>query len=257
MEESSEKLRPFAVITGASTGIGFELARQFAQNGYDLLIASDSEAILETQDELEVFETDVECIEVNLATYKGVEIFTETIKSYHRPIDVLIINASSTVTGNFMDTDLREEIHLVNANIISAIHLTKNLLGDMYDNGFGKILFTSCIAQPTDAHLEAVYGPSKAFIMAFAESIRHEAKSHGVTVTTLVDNYQTEVEEMFENDPADVARQGYEAVINGAESVFGENFVSKIQGWASKVLPERFKASYYRKISETFSQEKS
>lgn len=257
MEESSEQMRPFAVITGASTGIGFELARQFAQNGYDLLIAANSEAVLEAQDELEVFETDVECIEINLATYKGVELFTETIKSYHRPIDVLIINASSIVTGNFMDTDLREEINLVNANIISAVHLTKNLLGDMYDNGFGKILFTSSIDQPTSTHFEAVYGSSKAFILAFAESIRHEAKSHGVTVTTLVDNYQSEVEEMFENDPADVARQGYEAVVSGAERVFAASFVTKIQDWASKVLPERFKASYHRKISETFSQEKS
>lgn len=264
MEETSEQMRPFAVITGASTGIGFELARQFAQNGFDLLIASNSEAILDAQDELEVFGTDVECIEVNLATYKGVEILTETVKSYRRPVDVLVINAGVGIGGDFLDTNLREEINLINLNVISAVHLTKNLLGDMYDNGSGKILYTSSISSVMPSPFEAVYGASKAFISAFAESIRNEAKDHGVTVTILMpgptntnffhrahmDNTQVGSEGKFENDPVDVARQGYEAVMSGAESVFAASLVTKIQGWASKVLPERFKASYHRKMSE-------
>jgi short-subunit dehydrogenase len=253
MDESLEQLRPFAVITNASTGIGFELARQFAQNGFDLLIASNSEEILDAQDELEVFGTDVECIEVNLAAYKGVEIFTETIKSYRRPVDVLIINAGFSMTGDFMDTNLKEEINLINANIISAVHLTKNLLGDMFDNGAGRILFTSSISQVTPTGFESVYGSSKAFILAFAESIRSEVKGHGITVTTLVDNHQVEMEEKFDNDPADVARLGYEAVMSGAESVFPASLKTIIQDWASKVLPERFKASYYRKNTEHLS----
>ena len=242
MEESLEQLRPFAVITGASDGIGFELARQFAQNGFDLLIASNSESILDAQDDLEVFGTDIECIEVNLASYKGVEIFTETIKFHQRPIDVLIINAAEGEEGDFLDTDLREEINLINLNIISAVHLTKNLLGDMYDNGSGKILFTS-YPLVSSSPFNAVYSSTNSFMTTFAESIRHEAKEHGISVTTMI-NHSLDMGEV------DVARQGYEAVMSGLENVFESGLVTKIQDWASKVLPDRFKASYHRKMSD-------
>lgn len=264
MEESQEETRPFAVITGASTGIGFELAKQFAENGFDLLIASNSEAILEAQDDLEVYGTDVECIEVNLGTYRGVQILTETIRGYNRPVDVLCINAGVGVGGDFMETSLREEINLINLNVISAVHLTKNILADMYEQGFGKILYTSSISSVMPSPFEAVYGSSKAFLSAFAESIRNEAKDRGVSVTIMMpgptntnffhrahmDNTSVGQDGKYENDPAEVARQGFEAVMNGAESVFAASLKTKIQGWASKVLPERFKASYHRKMSE-------
>lgn len=243
MEDTQEQTRPFAVITGASYGVGFELAKKFAENGYDLLIASDSEAILEAQDDLEVFGTDVECIEVNLGTYKGVQILTETIMSYNRPVDVLVINAGEGTNGSFLDTNLRDEINLINLNIISAVHLTKNLIGDMFNQGAGKILFTTSFDSASASPFDAVYNSSKAFITTFAESIRYEAKDHGVSVTTMIPEGEFELVE--------VARQGYEAVIAGVENVFDSSLKSKFQGWASKVLPERFKASYHRKTSET------
>lgn len=212
MQKSLDQLRPFAVITGAESGIGYELAREFAEKGYDLLIASHSEAILDAQDDLEVYGTDVECIEVNLATFKGVEIFTDTVHSYRRPVDILVINAAAIEGGMFLDVDLREEINLINHNIISVVHLTKNLIGDMYDNGMGKVMYVADANSPD----EIVNTASKAFISSFADSIRHEAKEHGVTITVLNQN----------------------------------SFKTILQDWASKVLPERFKSSYSRKISE-------
>lgn len=223
MQESQASSRPFAIVTSADQGAGLELAHQFAQNGFDLLIAANTEAILEVQDELEVYGTDVECIEVNLASFKGVEIFTETIKSYHRPVDVLVINASRGFAGHFLDTDLREEIRLINNNIISLIHLSKNLLGDMYDQGSGKIIFVS----PDTS--EIVCHATQAFVTSFAEAIRSEAKNHGVTIS----------------------------VIKGMENVFGPGLKAKFQDWATKVLPERIKSSYHRILSETNQQDHS
>lgn len=272
MEHTQEStLRPFAVVTGASTGIGYELAKQFAQNGFDLLIASESEAILEAQDTLEEFGTDVECMEVNLATHNGVELLTKAVRSYNRPVTVLAINAGVGVGGEFVTTKLREEINLINLNIISAVHLTKNLLGDMYKNGQGKILFTSSITASMPAPFEAVYGASKAFLNSFADAIRSEAKDHGVTVTILMpgstntnffhranlDNTQVGPEGKFENDPADVARQGFEAVMAGADRVFAASLKTKLQGWATRILPERIKANFHRKMSEPLSDENS
>lgn len=245
--------RPFAVITGASTGIGLELAHQFAQNGFDILIASASEEILEAQDELEAYGTDVECIEVDLATYNGVELLTKAIKSYNRPVDALAINAGVGVGGDFTETSLKEEISMINLNAISAVHLTKNLLPDMYENRSGRIMYTSSIASVMPSPFEAVYAATKAFITSFAEGIRNEAKDHGVTVTILMpgaNNTKVGSEGKYDNEPSEVARQGFEAMMNGEERVFAASFKMKIQGWASKVLPEKFKASYHRKLSE-------
>lgn len=253
MQQSQAQLRPFAVITGAASGIGLELAKQFAQNGFDLLVASNSELILEVQDELEAYGTDVECIEVNLASYKGVEIFTETVKAYKRPVDVLVINGGFALGGDFLDTDLKEEINLINLNVISVVHLTKNLLGDMYDNGFGKILYAS----PNT--FEVVCNATKAFVLSFADSIREEAKDHGVSVTVLMPGPAHVITTFgqFEDESALFARHGYEAVMAGAENVFETSFKAKIQDWASKVLPERFKASYHRILSEPNQQDHS
>ena len=265
MERAQEsKMRPFAVVTGASTGIGYELAKQFAQNGFDLLLASDSEAILEVQDTLEEFGTDIECMEVNLATHNGVELLTKAIRSYDRPVDVLAINPGVGVGGEFVTTKLREEINLINLNIISAVHLTKNMLKDMYENGQGKILFTSSVTTAMPAPCEAVYGASKAFLNSFADAIRNEAKDHGVTVTILMpeptntnffhranrDHSSVGSEGKLETDPVDIARQGFEAVMAGADRVFAASLKTKLQGWATRILPERIKANFHRKMPE-------
>ena len=249
-------MRPFAVVTGAASGVGYELAKQLARNGFDLLIASASEAILEAQDTLEEFGTDVECMEVNLATHNGVELLTNAVKSYNRPVDVLVINAGGGVGGEFVTTKLREEINLINLNIISAVHLTKNILSDMYKNGQGRILFTSPFTAAVPAPIEAVYGASKAFLNSFADAIRNEARPHGVSVTILLpEPTQVGPEGKFENDPAEVARQGYEALMAGTDRVFSASLKTKIQGWATRILPERIKANFHRKMSESLADE--
>lgn len=262
-----EKL--FAVITGASTGIGFELARQFGENGFDLLICSGSDEIFEAQKELEEMGFTVEAIKANLASYAGIENLYREIKKYERAPDALAVNAGVGVGGSFIETSLNEEINLINLNIVSAVHLVKRVLPDMLDQNEGRILFTSSISSQMPSPFEAVYGASKAFITSFAESIRNEVKDSNISITIMMpgatntnffhrahmDDTKAGAEMKYDNDPAEVARQGFEALMAGKETVFAESFLTKLQGRALKFLPEKFKASFHRKWSEPGSAE--
>jgi short-subunit dehydrogenase len=253
----------FAVITGASRGIGLELAKQFAKNGFELLIVSASDDIFEAQRELEDLGYTVEAMKANLATYSGVENLYQQILKYGKVLDAIAINAGVGVGGAFTETDLKEEINIINLNIVSAVHLVKRILPEMKERGRGRILFTSSIASP----FEAVYGASKAFLTSFAESIRNEVKDFGVTVTVLMpgatqtnffhragmDDTKAGAEMKYENDPAELARQGHEALMSGKHTVFSESLLTKIQGYALKILPEKAKAQFHRKWSEPSS----
>lgn len=254
----------FAVITGASSGIGLELAKQFGEYGFELLIVSGSEEIFEAQRTLEDMGYIVEALETNLATYAGVENLYRRIQSYGKNLDAIAINAGVGVGGDFTETSLREEINLINLNVISAVHLTKRILPDMKMHGQGRIMFTSSIASQMPSPFEAVYGASKAFLTSFGESLRNELKGTGVTVTILMpgatntnffhrahmDDTKAGAEMKYSNDPSEVARQGFEAMMAGKESVFSESLMTKLQGYALKILPERAKASFHRKWSE-------
>ena len=256
--------RLFGVVTGASTGIGLELARQFAENNYDLLICSASDDINDAQRELEVLGARVEVVKSDLATSEGVEKLIRAIKAYGAPLDAIAINAGVGLGGAFTETNLREEINLINLNILSAVHLTKSVLKDMVSAGHGKILFTSSISAVMPSSFEAVYGASKAFISSFGEALRNEVKDTGVTITMLMpgptntnffhrakmDDTKVGSKDKFENEPADVARQGFEAMLRGDESVFAASWKTKLQGWATKFIPESTKAQIHRKMSE-------
>jgi short-subunit dehydrogenase len=259
----------FAVITGASSGIGMELARQFGKNGFDLLICSGSDDIFEAQRELEAEGYTVEALKANLSGYNGVEELFNRIQKYGKVLDAVAINAGVGVGGEFIETSLNEEIHLINLNIVSAVHLTKRILPEMKLREHGRILYTSSISSQMPSPFEAVYGASKAFLTSFAQSIRNEAKDYGVSVTVLMpgatntnffhrahmDDTKAGAEMKYSNDPAEVARQGFEALMSGKESVFAESLMTKIQGKALKYLPEKFKASFHRKWSEPGSAE--
>lgn len=255
--------QPFAVITGASSGIGLELAKQFGENGFELLIVSGSDEIFDSQIELEKMGCMVEAMKANLATYAGVENLCQRIESYGKPLDAIAINAGVGVGGGFTDTDLKDEINLINLNVISAVHLVKKILPEMKKQERGKILFTSSIASVMPSPFEAVYGASKAFLTSFAESIRNEMRDYGVTITILMpgptntkffqragmeDTRASEKKE--QNDPAEVAKQGFEALMAGKEKVFSESLLTKLQGVALKLLPEKAKAEFHRRMSE-------
>ena len=137
----------FAVVTGASAGIGYELAKQFAQHGFDVLIAAEDNGIETAATEIGKIGTSVSAVRVDLAKYEGVEELYRTIQSTGRPVDAIAINAGVGVSGDFArDTKLEDELNLIGLNVTSSVHLAKRVVHDMVNRRQGRILFTSSIA---------------------------------------------------------------------------------------------------------------
>jgi short-subunit dehydrogenase len=266
---SSSTDRPLAVVTGASSGIGYELAKQFAENGFDLLVAAEDGGINERARDFEGLGASVESVQSDLSTYEGVEKLYERIKAAGRPVEAIAINAGVGVGGDFtQQTDLKDELNLINLNVTSTVHLAKRVLPDMLARGKGRVLFTSSIAAQTPAPFEAVYAASKAFVYNFAESIRNELKDTGVTVTALLPgptetNFfhragmdDTKVGASEKADPAQVAREGFEALMAGEDQVVAGMFKTKVQSVMAEVTPETVKAEMHRSLSEPGSADK-
>jgi short-subunit dehydrogenase len=256
--------RPLAVVTGASSGIGYELAKQFAQHDYDLLIAAENPDIEEAGNQLRRDSgTEVRTCRVDLATYDGVEQLYWEITQTGRPVDAIAINAGRGAGGDFVrDTDLRDELNIIDVNVTSTVHLAKRVLPDMVSRGSGKVLFTSSIASTMPGSYQAVYNASKSFVQSFYEAVRNELKETGVTVTALMpgptdtnffnraDMQDTKVGEGPKDDPAKVAEQGFDALMKGDDHVVAGSFKNKAQAVAAKVMPDTTKAEMHRKMAE-------
>src|SRR5881227_296442 len=163
----AENSRQFAVVTGASSGIGYELSKQFAKNGFDVLIVAEDERINTAASEIQPLGGKIDPLQVDLATYEGVEKLYSTIRSAGRPVDALAINAGVGVSGRFDEADLQAELNLVALNVTSAVHLAKRVVKDMVVRGRGRILFTSSIAATMPTPYQTIYGASKAFLRSF------------------------------------------------------------------------------------------
>jgi uncharacterized protein len=246
--------RNFAVVTGASSGIGLELARQCAEHGFDLLICAEEEAIHSVAVELLARGSRVEAVQADLATPEGVEELARAIEGAGRPVDALLMNAGVGVGGRFLETDLDAELRMIALNATSLVHLSKRVLPAMVSRGAGRVLITASIASTSPAPYLAVYGATKAFGLSFAEALRHELKETGVTVTALqpgatdtnfferADMEDTKVAQGKKDDPAEVARRGFDAMMAGKDSVIASSMKSRMQGMANELLPETVKA---------------
>ncbi len=255
--------RPLAVVTGASSGIGFELARQFAQNGFDLLVTSQGAGIEEAARDFERLGARVWSVQVDLAQYEGVETLYTRIQEVGRPVEAIAINAGVGVGGDFVrDTDLKAELNIINLNITSSVHLAKRVLKDMVARGAGRVLFTSSIAAVMPGPFEAVYAASKAFLLSFSEALRNELKDTGVTITALMPG-PTETNFFHRADMDDtragsekkdsaelVARQGFEALMAGEDKVVAGSVKNKAMAAAASVLPQPASAQLHRGLSE-------
>jgi short-subunit dehydrogenase len=255
--------RPLALVTGASSGIGFELAKQLADHGFDLIVAAEDDELETAAGELRTRGAEVDAVTVDLAGADGVKELHRRVQAAGRPLDVAALNAGIGAGGAFAtDTDLDQELRIVDLNVRSTVQLSKYVVRDMVKRGEGRILFTSSIASTMPGAFQAVYNASKSFVQSFALALRNELKDTGVTVTSLMPG-PTETEfferaEMLDtklgagekDDPADVARDGFEALMDGKERVVSHSLQTKAQGIGSRVLPDSIKAGMHRKMAQ-------
>jgi uncharacterized protein len=247
--------RPLALVTGASSGIGRSLAGVFVEHGYDVVVAAEDDALHTAAAELAEQGAEVLPVQVDLATPEGVETLQERVSSLGRPVDAAALNAGIAVGGEFRDTDLADDLRLVDLNCRSTVHLAKHLVRDMVQAGHGRLLFTSSIASAAPTPYQATYGASKAFVQSFAEAVRHELQGTGVTVTALLPGptdteifdrgglESTQLAQGRKDDPDDVARDAYEALVDGRAQVVTGPITNKLQVAGSGVLPDPVKSA--------------
>ena len=254
--------RPLALITGASSGIGYQLAKQFTDNGYDLIVAAEDDGIVTAAAALAGNGASVEAVQVDLRNPDGVEQLFKAVTEADRPLAAAALNAGVGRGGRFVDTELQDDFDIVDLNVRSTMQLAKLVLQDMARRNAGKVLFTSSIASTMPGSYQPVYNASKSFIQSLAEAVRDELKDTDVTVTSLMPgptdtNFfhragmnDTVIGRMKnKDDPAEVARQGFEALMRGDQKVVAESLSTKVMGVANRVLPDSVKAMANRLMS--------
>lgn len=253
----------YALITGASSGIGYELAKLFAKDGYNLIIAArGQEGLDKAAAELKQQNIDVITISKDLFERNGAAELYQEVKSRGIEIDVLVNDAGQGQYGEFVDTDIDRELDIIQLNIASLVVLTKHFLRDMVARGSGKILNLSSIAGKTPGPYQSIYHGTKAFVQSFTEAIRSEVKDKGVVVTALLPGVTDTdffnkadmldakiIKEGSKADPADVAKDGYEALMSDKDSVVS-GLKNKLQVAMSAVMPDSMVADNMKKQQE-------
>jgi len=257
-----------ALVTGASSGIGKELAIELAKRGYDLVVASAGERLGTAAEHFRSFGQRVTEATVDLATAEGVEELWAQVEALGEPLEVACINAGVGLGGLFWETDLEKELNMVNLNCTSTVHLAKYVVRHMVARNAGRILFTSSIAGEMVAPREAVYAATKAFDLSFAQSLRYELRDTGVTVTALqpgptdtdffrraeMEDTKVGSEGKKESDPTDVARQGIDALFDGKDHVYAASLKTKIEGKLANAIPGAMKGAMHEKEARPQSE---
>lgn len=178
--------RPFAVVTGASSGIGFEIARVLGQEGFDLLIAAEDDGLESARQDLEQL-TSVESTQLNLADEDNVAAFHNRISNDPRPVDTLVMNAGISAGGSFAGgTALQDELDLIDLNVRSTVHLCKLEIEPMIRRDQGRILFSTSVASTVPGSYQAVYNAARSFLRSFAKALAEEVQGTGVSVSFLM-----------------------------------------------------------------------
>ncbi|MEU9097992.1 SDR family NAD(P)-dependent oxidoreductase [Streptomyces sp. NPDC048361] len=261
--------KPLALITGASSGIGYELAKQLAERGFDLVVnAEDDVRLHEAAERMRAAGAQVEVVQADLRDFEATEALYARATALGRSLDVVALNAGVGLGGPFADNDLERELEIVDLNVRSTVHLAKRVLRDMVARDDGSILVTSSIAATMPGSFQAVYNASKSFLQSFTEALQNELKDTGITLTSLMPGptetdffdragmNDTKVGRQEKDDPAEVARQGLDALFSGKDKRVAGSMKTKAQGLANKVLPDSVKAEAHRKMAEPGSGER-
>ena len=250
--------RKLAIVTGASSGIGVEIAKLAAKDGYDLIVAAD-EPLIDASGGLRDLGVEVQSVEADLATDHGVQQLLSAVGN--RAVDVLVANAGHGHGGAFVEQDPEGWKHTINTNVTGTLSLIQLVLRDMLKRGEGKILVTGSIAGYVPGSFNAVYNGTKAFIDNFCAALSDEIKDTPVTVTVLkpgateteffrrADMLDTKVGQQKKDDPADVAETGWKAMLEGERSVI-HGLMNKATVLAAGVVPEPLTAARHRAQAE-------
>jgi uncharacterized protein len=246
----------FAIITGASTGIGAELAKLASAEGYEMLLVADTPFV-----DASAGLPDAETLEVDLSTLEGVDRLLDAAGG--RQIDLLCANAGHGLGRGFLDQEVAEWRHVIDTNVTGTVYLLQKVLKQMVARGEGKVLVTGSIAGWMPGSFQAVYNGTKAFVDNFAAGIRNELKDYeGITITTLepgpveteffkrADMMDTSVGQSdSKSDPADVAKDGWDALMAGKDTIIS-GWSNKLQVAAAGIMPQSVPAAIHRKMAE-------
>lgn len=262
---ATENNNSYALVTGATTGIGYELAKLFAQDGYNIIAVARTEADLQkVADEFtQQYGVKVETIAKDLFGEKAATELYNEVKSRGIEIEVLVNDAGQGVYGLFAETDLEDQIKIIHLNVVSLTRLTHHFLKDMLARNSGKILQLASIASETPGPYQSVYHATKAYVLSFTEALINEVKDSGVTLTALqpgvTDTDFFAKADMLDSkavqdkskmaSPADVAKDGYNALMKGDDKVVS-GFKNKMQTAIGNVLPDTVLAEQVRKQQE-------
>jgi short-subunit dehydrogenase len=251
-------MRQLALVTGASSGIGLALARQFVENGFDVIINAEDDELAAAEAGLAGSGAEVRAVKADLSTYDGVERLWAAVAAGGRPLDAVALNAGIGVNGDFTrDIPLEDDLRLIAVNVTAVVHLAKRLLPTLVDRGAGRVLITSSVAATMPGPYYATYAASKAFLQSFAEAIRFELRDTGVTVTALQPGPtdtefferagmdDTKAGQARKDDPAEVAKDGFEALMAGKDHVIAGSAKNKAQVAGGKLLPEKARAAMH------------
>jgi short-subunit dehydrogenase len=251
-----------ALVTGASSGIGFELAKLFSEDGYDVVVAADDDAIHASAEKLGSAGAHVVPVQADLRRPEEVQRLYRTATEGGRHLRAAALNAGTGGAGKFVERDLESDLDVVDLNVRSTVLLSKLVLQDMAAQGSGKVLYTSSIVAQMPGSHQSMYAASKSFVQSFAEALHDEMRDTGVTVTSLMPgptdtNFfarlgmaDTVVGRMPKDDPGEVAKQGYDAMMRGEQKVVAASPMSKAFGLANRFLPDSVKAVAHRLISQ-------
>ncbi|RLK45191.1 SDR family NAD(P)-dependent oxidoreductase [Cupriavidus plantarum] len=255
--------RPLALVTGASSGIGYHLAECCARAGMDLLIVADEPKIHTAATSLGEEGIAVEAVEADLSTRAGVDQFIAAIRG--RPVSVLCANAGRGLGRAFLDQDFSDIARVIETNVTGTVYLLHHVGRAMRTQGSGRILITGSIAGLMPGTYQAVYNASKSFLDSLSFALRHELRDSGVSVTCLMpgatetefferaDMLDTRVAQGKKDDPADVARQGFEAMMrNDGDVVTG--WQNKLRAAIANVTPADTLAEQHRRMAEPLSE---
>jgi uncharacterized protein len=268
MTENASATRPLAIVTGASTGIGYELALVLARNGFDLVVAADEAKIRQSAEDFRKAGAQVvEAVEADLATIEGNDALLAAARHLERPVEALLANAGHGLGKGFLDQDFDAIRHVIDTNVTGTLYLIHKVGGEMRSRKAGKILITGSIAGYIPGSFQAVYNGTKAFLDSFSFALREELRDTNITVTVLepgatetkfferADMMDTAVGTAEKDDPAMVAQTGFDAMMRGDGDIVS-GWRNKVQTTLTNVTPASVLAAQHRKKAEPGSAKK-